>query len=77
MNKQYLLIHNCPVLFNILNELKHTLQFEVKNLSENDLKKKNHINDLIISTVNLNIHNQVKIDKFPIEYGRLLDILNI
>ena len=77
MNKQYLLIHNYPVLFNILNELKHTLQFEVKNLSENDLKKKNYINDLIISTVNLNIHNQVKIDKFPIEYGRLLDILNI
>ena len=26
---------------------------------------------------NLNIDNQVKIDKFPIEFERLLDILNI
>ena len=49
MNKQYLLIYNYPALFNIFNELKHNLGFDVKNLSENDFKKKNYINDLIIS----------------------------
>ena len=77
MNKQYLLIYNYPALFSIFNELKEVLGFEVKNLSENDFKKKNYINDLVISKNNLNIDNQVKIDKFPIEFERLLDILNI
>ena len=77
MNKQYLLIYNYPALFSIFYELKDVLGFEVKNLSENDFKKKNYINDLVISKNNLNIDNQVKIDKFPIEFERLLDILNI
>ena len=77
MNKQYLLIYNYPALFSIFYELKDVLGFEVKNLSENDFKKKNYINDLVISKNNLNIDNQVKIDKFPIEFERLIDILNI
>ena len=77
MNKQYLLIYNFPALYKILNELRHVLGFEIKNLSENDLKKKNYINDLVISKDNLNIDNQLKIEKFPIEFERLLDILNI
>ncbi len=77
MKKQYLLIYNYPALFKILNELKHVLKFEIKNLSENDLKKKNYSDDLVISKDNLNIDNQIKIDKFPIEFERLLDILNI
>ena len=77
MNKQYLLIHNFPALYKILNELRHVLGFEIKNLSENDLKKKNYINDIVISKDNLNIDNQLKIEKFPIEFERLLDILNI
>ncbi len=77
MNKQYLLIYNFPALYKILNELRYVLGFEIKNLTENDLKKKNYINDLIISKDNLNIDNQLKIEKFPIEFERLLDILNI
>ena len=77
MKKQYLLIYNYPALFKILNELKHALKFEIKNLSENDLKKKNYNDDLVISKYNLNIDNQIKIEKFPIEFERLLDILNI
>ena len=77
MNKQYLLIYNYPALFSIFNELKHILGFEVKNLSENDFKKKNYINDLIIAKDNLNIDNQILIDKLPIELERLIDILNI
>ena len=77
MNKQYLLIYNFPALYKILNELRHVLGFEIKNLTENDLKKKNYINDLVISKDNLNIYNQLKIEKFPIEFERLLDILNI
>ena len=77
MNKQYLLIYNFPALYKILNELRHVLGFEIKNLSDNDLKKKNYINDIVISKDNLNIDNQLKIEKFPIEFERLLDILNI
>ena len=77
MNKQYLLIYNYPALFKILKELRDALGFEIKNLSENDLKNKNYTNGLVISKDNLNIENQVKIDKFPIQFERLLDVLNI
>ena len=77
MNKQYLLIYNYPALFKILKELRDALGFEIKNLSENDLKNKNYTNGLVISRDNLNIDNQVKIEKFPIQFERLLDVLNI
>ena len=46
MNKQYLLIYNYPALFNIFNELKHVLSFEVKNLSENEYKKLHNFFDV-------------------------------
>ena len=78
MSKQYLLIHNFPALYEILNELKNSLSFGIRIIV--DIKEiKNNINltDLIISNQNLNLNNQIKIDKFPIEYGKLIDILNI
>ena len=78
MSKQYLLIHNFPALYEILNELKNSLSFGIRIIV--DIKEiKNNINltDLIISNQNLNLNNQIKIDKFPIEYGKLVDILNI
>ena len=78
MSKQYLLIHNFPALYEILNELKNSLSFGIRIIVDIDEIKNNiNLTDLIISNQNLNLINQIKIDKFPIEYGKLIDILNI
>ena len=78
MSKQYLLIYNFPALYEILNELKNNLSFGIKTIIDTkDFKNNINAIDLIISNQNLNLDNQVKIDKFPIEYGKLVDILNI
>ena len=78
MSKQYLLIHNFPALYEILNELKNNLSFGIKIIVDTkDFKNNIDALDLIISNQILNLDNQVKIDKFPIEYGKLVDILNI
>ena len=36
MSKQYLLIHNFPALYEILNELKNTLSFKIKKVQTNE-----------------------------------------
>ena len=78
MSKQYLLIHNFPALYEILNELKNTFSFKIKKVQTNEeFEKKKDLNYLVISNQNLNINNQIKIDEFPIEYSNLIDTLNI
>ena len=78
MSKQYLLIHNFPALYEILNELKNSLSFGIRIIVDiKEIKNNIKLTDLIISNQNLNLNNQIKIDKFPIEYGKLIDILNI
>ena len=78
MNKQYLLIHNNLPLYNILDELKNTYNFNIKIIKDTEnLKKNNNLNNIVISKKNLNVINQLIIEEFPIEYGKLIDILNI
>jgi len=78
MNKQYLLIYNYPALFAILYELKHLLSFELKEIKNSyQLKKNINSNELIISSYNLKIDNQIKIDELPLEFSKLVDTLNI
>ena len=78
MEKQYLIIHNYPVLYDILYELKFTLNFEVKKISDKDLIKKDfNSNDLVISKSILKVDNQIKLQDVPIEIRKLVDILNI
>ena len=78
MDKQYLLIHDYPALFDILHEQKYLLSFELKKMKTlTELKKNLDSNKLIISSNNLKIDNQIKIDELPLEFGKLVDILNI
>ena len=70
---QSLIIYKFPVLFNILNEIKSYLNFNIENLNddnfdENFLKK----NLVIISgEKKKNFQKQVKIDEFPINIEKL------
>ena len=69
MSKQYLLIHNFPALYEILNELKNSFSFGIRIIVDvKEIKNNINLTDLIISNQNLNLNNQIKIDKFPIEY---------
>ena len=75
---QSLIIYKFPVLFNILNEIKSYLNFNIENLNdgnfdENFLKK----NLVIISGEKKNFQKQVKIDEFPINIEKLIEIVNI
>jgi DNA-binding response OmpR family regulator len=78
MEKQYLVIHNNTVLYNILFELKHLLSFEVIKTKNKNLD--NVLNDkqsLVISSDNLESKNQVFIDSLPISIDKLIYTLNI
>ena len=78
MNKQTLLIHNLKTLYDILHELKFLVNFNLKQINNNELKeKKFNSTDLIISNDNTIIEKHIKLHNKPIEIMKLIDILNI
>ena len=78
MNKQYLLIHDHKILYEILFELKSILSFELRFIKEKDFKLENlRPNELVISSKNFDSENQIKLNYLPIELDKLVDYLNI
>ena len=78
-NQQTLIIYKFDELFNILNEAKSYLNFEIKAVNSNKIDNiftKN--NCLIISNKKLNnFENQVIIKQYPINIIKLFEIINI
>ena len=78
-DQQILIIYKFDELFNILNEAKSYLNFEIKAVNSNkidDIYIKN--NCLIISNKKLNnFENQVIIKQYPINIIKLFEIINI
>ena len=75
MKKQSLLIYNFEPLFQILNEVKINLNFEIINLIKEKFKIINSQNfgDFIILTKNnLNIKNQLLLENFPYKLNQLI-----
>ena len=74
-----LIIHKFPVLFNILNEIKSILNFDLEII--NNIKiNKNHINkNIVIISGDKKIFekNQIKIEDFPINVYKLIEIINV
>tara|TARA_Y100000591_G_scaffold331825_1_gene366970 strand:- start:499 stop:1089 length:591 start_codon:yes stop_codon:yes gene_type:complete len=78
MEKQNLLIHNTPTLYDILFELKHLVSFDIKKINNFEIENHNFKNtDLIISDKELELSNQISIDATPIQIGKLIDNINI
>ena len=73
MNKQNVLIFKLPELFNILNELKDHLDFDIYNFSQKEeflnLNKSNYVNYLVLT----NLQNQIKDEKFQLILNKLPD----
>jgi DNA-binding winged helix-turn-helix (wHTH) protein len=76
---QFLIIYRFPVLFNILDEIKSNLNFNIKHFEKNDFEKNfNQTNYLIISQKKHDIfQNQIKIEEFPINIQKFIEIVNI
>tara|TARA_Y100001935_G_scaffold27124_1_gene20622 strand:+ start:966 stop:1538 length:573 start_codon:yes stop_codon:yes gene_type:complete len=81
MNNQNLLIYESKILYEIFTELSEFLNFNVKEINQNDLKNLNlyyEDNYLILTDKkDFKFSNQVKIDEFPISYLKLLEKINI
>lgn len=76
--QQTLIIHNFEVLFNILNEIKYHLNFNLKSLNAKEIEDiLNDSNNLIISgEKKFNLDNQL-ILHYPINILKLIEIINI
>ena len=76
--QQTLIIHNFKVLFNILNEIKYLLNFNLKSLNAKEIEGiLNDSNNLIISgEKNFNLENQLRLN-YPINVLKLIEIINI
>ena len=71
---QSLIIYKFPVLFNILNEIKCYLNFNIEKFNDDNfdenLPKKNLV--VISGEKKKNFQKQVKIDQFPINIEKLI-----
>ena len=81
MNLKKLLIYDFNELFKILYEIKKELNFEVVEISKENLlnieldNKKNYL--IISKKILKNIDNQVLIDFLPVKLSKLIEKLNI
>ena len=78
-NSQILIIHNFPILFTILNENKSILNFEIENVNNDKIneyfEKKNLL--IISGEKNFITEKQIKISQYPINFLKLVEIINI
>ena len=76
---QSLIIYRFPILFKILNEIKSNLNFNIEYFDDDQFKKNlSNRNLVVISGDNKkNIQNQVKIEEFPIDIQKFIEIINV
>ena len=81
MNYQNLLIYDSEILFEILEELKDSLNFKITNIPKNQLNFKNFdgLNSYIILSLkkNLSVKNIIILNDLPVKFTKLLEIINI
>jgi len=81
MNSKVLFIYNSFKLFNILNEIKHNINFEIYKIDKNDFQKVDidkFKNYLVITTTSCDgIGGCIKLENLPIKLNKLIEKLNI
>ena len=84
MNKQILIVHNLPVLFSILNEIKEIFNFEIHktdNIKDVlNIKNKVSQNYLILSSkkdIKFNENNLFVIQKLPVKIFEIIEKINL
>jgi len=88
MKKQSVIIYNFDILFNILNEVKENLKFNLVKIDKEkeilDIDENKHENYLILTNRTENFSNNkitshkiLFLDNLPIKIEKLFDLLNI
>ena len=81
MNSRILIIYEYQILYQILNEVSESLNFEIIQFNEKDLKKFKHnpeSNYVIISKQEIReIKSNLIIDSIPIKFEKLIEMINI
>ena len=81
MSHKKLIIYEYDSLFNILNEIKENLNFELLRAQENDFQNivSNLTSDfLIISKKNLEkMNNQIVLTDLPIKMNKIIELINV
>ncbi len=76
---QTLIIYKFPILFEILDEIKRNLNFKIEYYDGDQFKKNLDNRNLVIISGDdkKNVQNQVKIDDFPIDIQKFIEVVNI
>ncbi len=81
MNSRILIIYEYQILYQILNEISESLNFEITQSNSKDLKELKHDlknNYLIISKKKIEgIKNSLILENVPIKFEKLIEIINI
>ena len=78
MNKQNLLIYEFESLYNILDELKSSFNFNIQSVSKKDFQNLKFDNYLVLcQKKDKGIKNQIVFENFPIKISKLLEKINI
>ena len=81
MNSRILIIYEYQILYQILNEISESLNFEIIQSNTNDLKKLKYNpknNYLVISKKKIeDVKNNLIVEDLPIKFEKLIEIINI
>ena len=81
MNSRILIIYEYQILYQVFNEISESLNFEIIQFNEKDLKEFNFDqknNYLIISEKKIEgVKNILILDNLPIKFEKLIEIINI
>ena len=81
MNSRILIIYEYQILYQILNEISESLNFEIIQSNSNDLKKLKYNpknNYLVISKKKIEgVKNNLIVENLPIKFEKLIEIINI
>ena len=81
MNTKNLFIYDSFKLFQILNEIKENLNFEISYIKKNDYQKtefEEYNNNLVIATEFCkDIQNCLVIDNLPKKINQLIELINL
>ena len=81
MNSRILIIYEYQILYQVFNEISESLNFEIVQSNEKDLKELNYDqknNYLIISKKKIEgVKNSLILDNLPIKFEKLIEIINI
>ena len=81
MNSRILIIYEYQILYQVFNEISESLNFEIIQSNEKDLKELNYDqknNYLIISEKKIEgVKNSLILDNLPIKFEKLIEIINI